>query len=319
MWTCFFLLSIFYQTVECFGVELSHHQPKLSKCAEWSSAGITLANKTFFRASPIYIFVDKNNRIYVPDGVLNQLFIWDADKLSLSLILDISFSIASIYVTFDGTIYGNNNFDGKIGKINRNGTEDTCTLEFDDGCQALFVDIKNYIYCSMTYLNQVAKLSLINNDEDLPIIVAGNGIAGDAPDMLDEPHGIFVDIHLNLYVADILNNRIQFFEFGQMNGITIAGQSSKPSINLNNPSDVFLDADYNLFIVDQSRSRILQLRLQSNTFLCIIGCFSNHGTVLDRPLFPSTAAFDSFGNIYVVDSGNVKIQKFSLLTQLTRK
>ena len=38
--------------------------------------------------------------------------------------------------------------------------------------------------------------------------------------------GIFVDINLDLYVADYYNHRIQLFRLGELNGITVAGNTS---------------------------------------------------------------------------------------------
>ncbi len=203
-----------------------------------------MANVTLFGYAPINIFVDRNNTVYVPDPLYKRIIMWNASNTSPTFISNDLFDMESLYITLDGSIYGNNNGEGKIEKWNRNGTKDICTIEFDDGCYALFVDINNYIYCSMIYKYQVAKQSLASHG-NLSIIVAGNGNSGAASDMLNEPYGIFVDINFDLYVADYRNNRIQLFKFGQLNGTTIAGRYSTPGINLYNPTGVFLDADHN--------------------------------------------------------------------------
>ncbi|CAF1473626.1 unnamed protein product, partial [Rotaria sp. Silwood1] len=67
----------------------------------------------------------------------------------------------------------------------------------------------------------------INNGQTVPMAVAGTGCPGPVPNMLDHPHGIFVDTKLNLYVADTGNNRIQFFSPGIENAKTIAGFGAK--------------------------------------------------------------------------------------------
>ena len=42
--------------------------------------------------------------------------------------------------------------------------------------------------------------------------VAGTGVEGSSLDMLSYPWGIYVDINLDLYVADSVNCRIQLFQ-----------------------------------------------------------------------------------------------------------
>ncbi|CAF5130590.1 unnamed protein product, partial [Rotaria sp. Silwood1] len=69
--------------------------------------------------------------------------------------------------------------------------------------------------------HRVVKTAL-NNGQTVSLVVAGTGCPGPVPNMLDHPHGIFVDNQFNLYVADTDNNRIQFFAPDQKNGITMA-------------------------------------------------------------------------------------------------
>ena len=65
----------------------------------------------------------------------------------------------------------------------------------------LFIDINDYLYCSMRDLHQVVTKPLNSISNQLTII-AGTGCSGSISNMLNGPHGIFVDINLDLYVAD---------------------------------------------------------------------------------------------------------------------
>ena len=120
--------------------------------------------------------------------------------------------------------------------------------------------------------------------------------------------GIFVDINLDLYVADHGNDRIQLFRSNQRNGITVAGKGSvEVTIELNHPSGIVLDGDQHLFIVDKNNHRIIGS--DENGFRCIFGCSGEEGSTNDKLSHPHTMSFDSYGNIYVTDRENHRVQK----------
>ena len=103
-------------------------------------------------------------------------------------------------------------------------------------CYDLFVDTDNTLYCSMLYFHQVVLKSL-NSESNALRIVAGTGSSNSTSTTLNAPRGIFVDINLDLYVADYGNHRIQLFRSGQLNATTVAGSTSSTttiSLNLSN-------------------------------------------------------------------------------------
>ncbi len=138
-------------------------------------------------------------------------------------------------------------------------------------------------------------------------MVAGTGKQGSASDQLSYPYGIFVDLSFNLYVADCYNHRIQLFQSGELNGRTIAGENSPhPTIKLNYPTGIFLDGNNYLFILDTGNQRMV--RSGSNGFRCLFGCYGI-GFQPTQLFYSSTFAFDSYGNIFVIDQINNRIQK----------
>jgi hypothetical protein len=178
-------------------------------------------------------------------------------------------------------------------------------------CLGLFVDINNTLYCSMASLNQVVK-GWLNNNMTTSTVAAGTGSPGSASDMLNQPYGIFVDDNFDLYVADYGNSRIQLFGLGQLNATTVAGGVSlNITIALYNPYGITLDADNYLFIVDSSNARIVGSG--PNGFRCLVGC-SGSGSASNQLNGPSTLSFDSYGNMFVTDFYNNRVQKFILLT-----
>ena len=171
------------------------------------------------------------------------------------------------------------------------------------------VPIYESVYCSLTEYHRVLERS-IDGDANTTSIVAGNGTAGLAPDLLYTPYGIFVDIDLKLYVADFDNSGIQLLRSGKLNGTTVAGNGALNTITLNQPTGVALDMDGYLFISDRSNHRIVGSG--PNGFRCIAACTGSNGRAANQLYYPFGLSFDSVGNLYVSDSVNSRIQKFIL-------
>lgn len=183
-------------------------------------------------------------------------------------------------------------------------------MPINESCWGLFVDIQGSIYCSALNFHQVIK-RLYKHTPNVTSAVAGNGTGGSASSMLHDPRGIFVDIELNLYVADSANHRIQLFPFGQSNGTTVAGIGTNETIALSYPTGIILDANGYLFISDTNNHRILGQGFYG--FRCIVGCLGSNGSRSDQLYSPWGLAFDSHGNLFVADAYNNRIQKFLLV------
>ena len=184
-------------------------------------------------------------------------------------------------------------------------------MDVGNSCYGLFVDINDNLYCSLGDFHQIVMKSFDSN-VSVPTVIAGIGCPGIALDMLYNPHGIFVDINFDLYVADFGNNRIQVFPSGQTTAITRAGTGASETISLNRPTSIVLDADGYLFIVEQSNHRVVGSG--PNGFRCLFGCSLSSGSASDQLNNPFSLSFDSYGNIFVTDVGNYRTQKFLLAT-----
>ena len=179
-------------------------------------------------------------------------------------------------------------------------------------CYSLFIASDESLYCSLRDLHIVVKNSL-NGSTLAPSLVAGvHSINGSTLYLLREPRGIFVDDNLNLYVADSLNNRIQFFSFGAANGTTLAGTGASGTIALNFPNGVVLDGHGHLFITDTNSNRIVCST--PDGYRCLVGCGRVTGAAANQLNKPWMVSFDTYGNMYVSDRDNARIQKFDLAT-----
>jgi hypothetical protein len=216
----------------------------------------------------------------------------------------------SLFVTTNGDIYVDNGIkNGRVDKWSAKTNSAQPVMSGVSSCYGLFVDINDTLYCSMYNNHKVVKKRL-QDSATRWTTVAGTGNEGSCSDELDHPFGIFVDVTFDLYVADCVNNRIQLFPSGQLNGKTAAGDgSSSPSITLSCPTGIVVDADKYLFIVDQANHRIIGSG--ANGFRCLVACFRG-GSASNELSYPRTLSFDSLGNMFVTDRYNDRVQKFLL-------
>lgn len=298
---------------------MSYNRPKLDLYAVWNPNAVTLADSNIVGSLPWSIFIDTNNTIYAVDHQNSGIKVWMNESINPTT--SISSNLlhpVSIFVTSNGDIYIDNQYPSfQVNRWQLNTNNRAIAMYVDGYCLDLFVDVNNLLYCSIRDKNKVVSKSLYNASNILTI-VAGTGCNGSTSNSLNGPHGIFVDINLDLYVADTFNHRIQLFRSGSSNAITIAGSGSlNVTITLNRPADIVLDADKNLFIVDHANHRIVGPG--PNGFRCIIGCTGSSGSTSNTLALPMSMAFDSHGNIHVVDLGNRRIQKFLRLNNTLGK
>jgi hypothetical protein len=283
----------------------------------WHPNAITFAMNSTVGSQPYGIFINKNNMIYVADRANGRIQIWLEDDVNPTRTISGNLSQPySIFVTIAGDIYvDNGNLTGQIDKWSLNTNTSDVAMYAGQKCYSLFIDINDILYCSMRDQHQVVTKSL-SIVSDVLTVVAGLGCLGSTTNMLNLPHGIFVNINLDLYVADCGNDRIQLFQSNSLNGTTVAGNGAKDTIILKCPTGIVLDADNYLFIVDSSNHRIVGSG--PNGFRCVAGCYAT-GLGSNTLSNPQSMAFDSYGNIFVTDTKNNRVQKFVLFNNTIGK
>ena len=268
--------------------------------------------------TPIAVFVTANNTVYATAYGLRSVLVWPEGSASptRSIFTDLN-ETQSIFLTTNGDVYADNGyFNGRIEKWTINASNSITVMNIIGRCGGIFVDVYDNFYCSLTDFHRVISRR-IDSVDNSTLIVAGTGTLGSASDALAYPLGIFVDIDISLYVAEYGNNRIQGFRSGQLNGITVAGNGTSGSITLYQPTRVILDADGYLFIADHGYHRIVASG--PNGFRCIAGCTGTSGSGANQLVNPFSLSFDSYGNLYVSDPYNNRVQKFLLATNSCSK
>ncbi len=293
-----------------FILAISFNQPTFCATANWSTSGITFANQTTVGPEPRAFFFNTDNTVYFANRAKKRILAWFKNRDKPAEITSGTFSNPfSIFVTNNGDIYiDNGESKRRVDKWISNTNTSVTVMNVSSKCHGLFIDINETLYCSMHDKNMVMKRWLNTTPMTSNTIAAGTWTAGSAPNQLNGPFGIFVDVNFDLYVADCNNNRIQLFQSGELNGTTAAGSKSlNPTIELSNPTGIVLDAEKYLFIVDYWNCRIVGSG--PNGFRCLIGC-DGWGSESNELSSPQTLNFDSFGNMFVTDQDNNRIQKY---------
>ena len=194
------------------------------------------------------------------------------------------------------------------------------------------VDAAGNVFMSLYLYNSVVRLDATTR---ILTLVAGNGTYGFSGDngpatsaQLFAPRGIAVDKAGNLYIADSLNHRVRKVSGGVIT--TVAGNGASgfsgdngPATNaeLNDPLDVTVDSTANVYIADTNNGRIRKVSGGLITTVAGNGtcCFSGDGGEAANAQLsvPSGIAVDSVGNIYIADTGNLRIRKVANGTIIT--
>ncbi|MFO7698712.1 MAG: hypothetical protein R6X16_16370, partial [Anaerolineae bacterium] len=143
------------------------------------------------------------------------------------------------------------------------------------------------------------------------------GSAGSDQGQLRSPKGIAVGTAGNLYVADSQNHRIQVFtpdgSFLREWGTQGAGPGQ-----LQEPWGVAVANDGTVYVADTWNHRV-QVFAASGAYLREWGIFGETGdnVTLDGAFYgPRGVALDSAGNLYVSDTGNKRVLKYSAQGEL---
>ena len=299
-------------------IDTSYNQPKLSPYAVWNSSAVTFLDNGTVGTEPYGLFVNINNTVYVSERSLQQVQVWLEGNMtpSRSISGGLSWPIA-IFATISGDLYVDNGQDnGRVDMWTPNSTISIVSMYVGGVCFGLFVDIYENVYCSFGDGHQVRRKAFYD-PPNVSVIVAGNGINGDASYMLNKPRGIFIDTQLNLYVADCLNDRVQFFPPGVKNATTLLGTGASSTFILRCPNSVILDADGHLFVIDYGGKQVVGWG--PNGYQCVAACNGGVGPSSDTLSNPYGLYFDSYGNIFVSDTNYNRIQKFLIIINTSGK
>jgi DNA-binding beta-propeller fold protein YncE len=216
---------------------------------------------------PQGIFIhDKTKRLYVADTMNDRIQVFPLDRSTITGLTVVSNRQAyyKIYVDEDDddfpTIYIAVNSADRVEKWVKGATSgiqigDRCRF-----CSGVWLDKDKNVYMSNHDRHCILQWSPLTN---MTTTVAGEcGMSGTRPDYLNEPQGIVVDKTTGaLYVADLLNHRIQKWPKHALEGVTVAGVGDghfgSDNASLQRPYGLRVDEETKIvYVVDLMNNRI---------------------------------------------------------------
>jgi tripartite motif-containing protein 71 len=126
--------------------------------------------------------------------------------------------------------------------------------------------------------------------------------------------GVAVDSLGNIYVADGDNRRIQ--KFSSTDGINYTfvtkwGIQGTADGQFAWPEGVAIDSSDNVYVADRDNHRVQKFSSTDGINYTFVTKWGSYGTGDSQFNLPSGIVVDSSGNVYVSDSSNSRIQKFT--------
>ncbi|CAF2736228.1 unnamed protein product [Rotaria sp. Silwood2] len=257
-----------------------------------AAAGVTVAGQANGVAgagaaqldAPTGVFVDETSTVSVVDNNNDRVQSWPSTAIQGT-------NIAGVGGLGEAT----NQFNGPFG-IARNPTS-------------------KVFYISDSGNNRVIQYA---QNAAVGTVVAGGNGAGNANNQLNDPRGIFFDSTSNsLIITNSGSNNIVRWVIGATTRAVLAGSAAgaagATAALLNSPTGVTLDAANNLYVSDTGNNRIQLFKAGETNGITIAGLAGLPATDSSSLRGPSAVKVDSQGNLYVADTNNNRIQKFTCI------
>ncbi|HXB12777.1 MAG TPA: T9SS type A sorting domain-containing protein, partial [Bacteroidia bacterium] len=206
-----------------------------------------------------------------------------------------------------------------------------------NGPNGVFIDTAGNIYVADEYNNRIREINPITNTIKT---IAGNGAAGFSGDNgfptsaeLLYPMSVTVDLKGDIFIADMINDRIREISAITKKIKTIAGNGynaknwgggysgdggQATAAELYQPQGVAVDNKNNLYIADTWNDRIRKVNLTTGIISTVAGTgnwnYTGDGgpaTAADLGI-PTSIRLDAYGNLYIADFYNNVVRQVSV-------
>src|SRR3990167_5483931 len=197
--------------------------------------------------------------------------------------------------------------DVEVGEWSVEGNEGTAPGEFNNPHNIAFDSDGNLWVAE--FGNH--RLQRMDKDTGAWSVIGKEGIE---PDEFKDPRSIAFDSEGNLWVADWTNNRLQMMDKDTKEWSVMGKKGTEPG-EFDRPIGIAFDSDGNMWVADSGNHRLQRMDKDTGKW-SVVG---EHGTVaMLRGLlnsspgefnYPRNIAFDSEGNLWVVEWGNHRLQR----------
>ncbi|CAF2081822.1 unnamed protein product [Rotaria magnacalcarata] len=193
----------------------------------------------------------------------------------------------------------------------RSGTTQGEILIDNIQCWGLAMDEQRYLYVSDIGKHEIRRYQL--GEKNGTLVAGGNG-KGSGLNQLNEPRYLFVDRQQTVYVSDFYNSRVMKWNKGAKEGIVVAGGQGQGSAltQLNGPNGIFVDTLGALYVADMGNNRVMRWTQEDKKQGTVIVGGNGSGEGANQFYGPTGLSFDRHGNLYVADSINNRVQRFSI-------
>ncbi|MCC6499926.1 MAG: TIGR03663 family protein [Anaerolineales bacterium] len=284
--------------------------------------------------APRAIAAGRNGDFYIADTFNHRIIHIASDGSTINTwgsFADLSLGEAPIGTFFepwgiavgpDGSVYVTDTWNNRVQKFSRDGQPLKMWGEFGQpspdapqsefffwGPRGIAVDAEGRVFVADTGNKRIVVYDANGN------YLTEFGSGGFDPGQFDEPVGVAVGSDGVVYVTDTWNQRVQSFIPIEAEGGALSYQPlTQWDINgwfgqsLDNKPNIAVDRNNNVFITDPEGYRVIEFTA-SGEFVRTWGEFGIENTQFG---LPSGIAVDSQGFIWVTDSGNNRIMRFSL-------
>ncbi len=207
---------------------------------------------------------------------------------------------------YDGLSY---NYLGQLGATWNSGTDEN---HFDSP-QSVAFDSDGYIYVSDAGNHRI---QIFDNTGAYYGTIGTTGSPGTGIGEFNSPRHITIDDYDYMYVADAGNHRVQIYYIQIDSGgdhsywyewtLGATGESGSDGGHLNWPTGAASDGTY-IYVADFNNNRVQVFDWYTFGLEGTIGTAGSGDGEFDSP---SDVAVDSYGNLYVADQGNMRVQEF---------
>ena len=193
------------------------------------------------------------------------------------------------------------------------GRKNTETLIDDISCGGLAIDDEGFLYVSDTEHHEVRRYPA---GSCYGTVVAGGNGQGSRLSQLNHPTYICVGPDQAVYISDVWNDRIVKWCKGATQGIVVTGgkRKGRDRTQLDGPAGLIVDQQGAVYVADQKNHRVMRFYKGASHGEIIAGDKYVVGNSANKLNEPAGLAFDSYGNLYVADSNNHRIQRFDIQT-----